>query len=104
VRALGIEDYFEQIVYTEQLGREFWKPSPVGFEKLIEELGGKSENMAYIGDNEAKDFIAPNALGFVTIRITRTHGIHTEPAAGPDAEARHSIEQIGELGALLERL
>ena len=61
--ALGIEKYFKFIVYTEQLGREGWKPSPAGLEKIMQTLKGKPENMAYIADNEKKNFIAPNKLG-----------------------------------------
>ena len=71
VQALGLEKYFSSIIYTEHLGREFWKPSPVGFEKLMEILDSKPETMVYVADNERKDFIAPNRLGFVTIQIIR---------------------------------
>ncbi len=104
VRALGIEDYFKQIVYTEQLGRQFWKPSPVGFEKIIEELNEKPQNMAYIADNEVKDFIAPNQLGMATIRIIRTNRIHTESAPAQNAAAGTTIDQIDNLPQTLEML
>ena len=39
VQSLGIEKFFNCIVYTEKLGREFWKPSPAGFEKIIHVRG-----------------------------------------------------------------
>jgi putative hydrolase of the HAD superfamily len=104
VRALGIEQYFQKIVYTEQLGRQFWKPSPVGFEKIIEGLNEKPQNMAYIADNQAKDFIAPNRLGMATIRIIRTNRIHHESEPGPNAAPRSSIDQIDKLAQMLERL
>ena len=104
VRALGIEQYFQQIVYTEELGRQFWKPSPVGFEKLIEELNEKPQNMAYIADNQLKDFIAPNKLGMATIRIIRTNRIHNQPPPHQDAAENHSIEQLDQLAVLLKRL
>jgi putative hydrolase of the HAD superfamily len=104
VRALGIEQYFERIVYTEELGRQFWKPSPVGFEKLIEALNEKPQNMAYIADNEAKDFIAPNQLGMATIRIIRTNRIHTESTPGHNAAAGTTIDQIDKLSEIIERL
>ena len=104
VQALGIEDYFQQIVYTEELGRQFWKPSPVGFEKLIEGLNEKPQNMAYIADNQAKDFIAPNQLGMATIRIIRTNRIHPESAPGPNAAAGRTIDRIEKLAQMLERL
>ncbi|MGD8786664.1 MAG: HAD family hydrolase, partial [Phycisphaerales bacterium] len=71
VKALGIEQYFQCIIYTEQLGRECWKPSPAGFEKIMQDLQTRAENMVYVADNEKKDFIAPNKLGFSTIQLIR---------------------------------
>ena len=104
VQALGIEKNFKCVVYTEQLGRNCWKPSPAGFEKLIQTLNAKPENTAYVADNEKKDFIAPNKLGFLTIQMVRSAGIHTEPSGESGAAARYVIRQISELPALLERL
>jgi putative hydrolase of the HAD superfamily len=104
VQALGIEKYFKCIIYTEQLGRGFWKPSPVSFEKLMGTLNTKPENMAYVADNAVKDFIAPNKLGFSTIQIVRLAGIHTEPAPNADAEAKYVIRRVTELPPLLEQL
>ncbi|MBN1507441.1 MAG: HAD family hydrolase [Sedimentisphaerales bacterium] len=89
VQALGIEPYFAAIVYTEELGRQFWKPSPRGFERLIEILHASPGQMAYVADNEAKDFIAPNQLGMLTIQLLRHRGLHRQvsdvplPSAAP---------------------
>jgi len=104
VRALGIEKYFKYTVYTEQLGRECWKPSPAGFEKIMQTLRAKPENMAYIADNEKKDFIAPNKLGFFTIQLIRPARIHTSVSVEPEATAQHTIVQISQLSGLLEKL
>jgi putative hydrolase of the HAD superfamily len=104
VRALAIEEYFKCIVYTEQLGRECWKPSPAGFERIMQTLKAKPENMVYVADNERKDFVAPNKLGFVTIQIIRTARIHTSSSPGPFAKAQFVIEQLSQLPALLEQL
>jgi len=104
VKSLGIEEFFKCIVYTEQLGREFWKPSPAGFEKIFEILKTKPENMVYIGDNEKKDFIAPNKLGFLTIQLIRPARLHTKSSAEPDGRAQHVIHKISQLPALLDKL
>jgi len=104
VQALGIEKYFECIVYTEQLGRECWKPSPAGFEKIMQTLKGKPENMAYVADNEKKDFIAPNKLGFSTIQLIRPARIHRTVSGEPGASAHHTICEISQLSGLLEKL
>ncbi|NIV68988.1 MAG: HAD hydrolase-like protein [Phycisphaerae bacterium] len=104
VQALRIEQYFKCIIYTEQLGREFWKPSPAGFEKLIETLNVKSQSMAYVADNQMKDFIAPNRLGFTTIQIIRPARLHLESSQEPDSEAKYKISQISQLPPLLDKL
>jgi len=104
VQSLGIEGFFKCIVYTDQLGREFWKPSPAGFEKIIEILSEKPENMAYIGDNEQKDFIAANKLGFLTVQLIRPARLHMSVCAEIGAKARFVIHEIGRLPALLDEL
>jgi len=101
VQALGLEKYFSSIIYTEQLGREFWKPSPAGFEKLMKILNAKPDTMVYIADNQIKDFIAPNRLGFVTVQIIRPARLHSESSQEPDSEAHYTIGQISQLPALL---
>ena len=115
VQALGIEKYFKSIVYTEQLGRECWKPSPAGFEKIMQALKVEAENMAYVADNEKKDFIAPNKLGFSTIQLIRPARIHRAVSVEPESaaplrprpsprRAQHTISEISQLSGLLEKL
>ena len=104
VQALDIEKYFKTIIYTEQLGRQYWKPSPAGFEKIIRDLNTKPQNSAYVADNEEKDFIAPNKLGFTTIQIIRPARTHTSTAHTPNAAAGHVIHQITQLPTILEKL
>ncbi|MBW8041608.1 MAG: HAD family hydrolase [Planctomycetes bacterium] len=103
VQALGIEKYFKCIIYTEQLGREFWKPSPAGFEKLIDTLNAKPNTMVYVADNLVKDFIAPNRLGFTTIQIIRSARLHIESSQEPDSAAKYTIRQISLLPPLLDK-
>lgn len=102
VQALGIEKYFECIIYTEELGRNCWKPSPAGFIKIMHDLNTRPENTVYIADNEKKDFIAPNQLGIITIQLIRPARIQRLAGQGPDASAREIIDQISRLPALLE--
>ncbi len=102
VQALGIEHYFRAIMYTEELGREFWKPSPRGFEKLLEMLGVRPEQAAYVGDNETKDFIAPNRLGLLTVQLRRPSGLHRQPSPSPDAAPKARIDRIRDLAGVLD--
>ena len=104
VQVLGIEQYFKSIVYTEQLGREYWKPSTVGFENILRTLRTRPENTVYIADNEKKDFIAPNKLGFVTIQIQRPARLHISTCEQAEGKPQHIIGQISQLFSLLETL
>ncbi len=101
--ALGIEGYFECIVYTELLGREFWKPAVEGFLEIVKALGESAENCVYVGDNAEKDFIGPNRLGFETVQIVRPNGIHNgvPPEGLEEAAAGCVIDSIGELEGVL---
>ena len=101
VQALGIEHYFKAILYTEELGREFWKPSPRGFEVLLERLDARAEQAVYVADNETKDFIAPNRLGLLTIQLRRPSGLYKQPSPLPDGAPKLKIDRIGDLAGVL---
>jgi putative hydrolase of the HAD superfamily len=101
VQALGIEHYFKAILYTEELGREFWKPSPRGFEMLLGRLDARAEQTVYVADNETKDFIAPNRLGLLTIQLRRPSRLHKQPSSLPDGAPKLKIDRIGDLAGVL---
>jgi putative hydrolase of the HAD superfamily len=107
VAALGITDRFGSIVYTGALApdRAFHKPHPYAFELVEAALGAPGDRFAYVGDNPAKDFIAPNARGWVTVLIDRPahrpqriHPLVTAPAGGG---AHHTLADLTELPRLL---
>jgi len=63
IKALGIENYFDKIVVSEEIGTE--KPHINNF-KTFETTFGNGQYY-YIGDNIKKDFITPNKLKWTTI-------------------------------------
>jgi len=95
-RTLKIEEYFKTILYTEELGRECWKPSPAGFEKILQTLNAAPQSATYVADNQLKDFIAPNTLGMTTIQLIRPNRIHTQtttpttPTQNPNTKSAKS--------------
>lgn len=103
VQALGIEEYFKCIVYTEELDRNCWKPSPAGFNKIMDILKTRPENTVYIADNEKKDFIAPNQLGILTIQLIRPLRLHKETKGDSNAQAKYVIHQLHQLPDFLEK-
>lgn len=104
VKSLNIETYFDCIIYTEELGREKWKPSPAGFDKLAADLKIPPQQCVYVGDNLEKDFIAPNKMGFKTIRVIRENRIHFGKAPNADAAANYEIDSIVKLPDLLRQI
>ena len=104
VKALGIEEFFDCIIYTERLGSEFWKPSPKSFEKLLADFDVAASESVYVGDNLEKDFLSPNLMGFKTIRIVRPKRIHLAPAPSTDAEPNYEIDSITKLSDLLKKI
>lgn len=108
VAALGIAPHFSHIVYTGALGpdRAFHKPHPKAFEVMHAALSGDADQFVYVGDNPAKDFIAPRAMGWTTIMVDRpaerTRRIHKAVAPDPSGAAHFvvpSLDQIPELVA-----
>lgn len=78
IEALNIKQYFQRILVTDELGGVvFRKPNERAFRLMKEELGVAFEDMAYIGDNTKKDFIAPKKLGMKAIYFRNTDGLYT---------------------------
>ena len=76
IKALGLNNIFDQILITEELGREFWKPSTVPFSKICDKLGVIPMEAIYIADNPKKDFKGPNQLRMDSIRLRLKDGEH----------------------------
>lgn len=78
VKALGLEDLVDNIIYTDQWGREYWKPNTRAFEKSSQILKLPHKKLFYIGDNPEKDFLAPRSLGWCTIRYCHPNQLNAK--------------------------
>ena len=99
--ALDIKEYFDAVVFTEAIGREFWKPSPVGFEALSKELQIDADKCIYVADNPSKDFAAPNGLGWRTVQLLLDGQIHSQKPAPHGGEAQTIVNSIDELDRVI---
>ena len=97
--ALGLDRWVERVVYTVSLGPGRGKPHPAAFELLERELGMSSAACAYVADNPAKDFKAPDSLGWRTVRVRRPGGLHAGVPSGDDVHAE--IATFADLGGAL---
>jgi putative hydrolase of the HAD superfamily len=103
IAALEIKHYFKTIILTDQLGRNCWKPSPVGFKKIMQTLGGDPNGYVYIGDNPKKDFAAPRDLGWHTVCVRRPQGVYAgETAPNEQFEADFLVDDLYQAARLLD--
>ncbi|MDD2497430.1 MAG: HAD family hydrolase [Desulfitobacteriaceae bacterium] len=94
VQALGLEKFFELIIFSDQYGRECWKPSLVPFQKVMEYFRCTGEDCVYIGDNPEKDFAAPNVLGWDTVQVKRKEGQCTNRVMDPPYQAKKVVDSL----------
>ena len=94
---MKLRRFFDAVVFTEELGREFWKPSPRGFELIRESLSVPHEACVYVADNLTKDFVAPNALGWRTIQYLRAEQVHSGLAAADGGQPQQIVRSPGAL-------
>ena len=101
--ALGLEQHFAAVVFSDEWGRESWKPSTRPFKEALATLEVDSSDAAvYVGDNAAKDFLGARRLGMRTIQCLWSGGdyIAIEPPTpehAPDATASTISELKGML-------
>lgn len=104
VAALGIAGHFHEIVYTHALGgRAYSKPHPRSYELIEQALGGEGRQLVYIGDNPAKDFVVPNARGWISIMVERPghRRIHSGARAADGGAPQVTIASLTELPTAL---
>lgn len=97
IEALGLHLLFDQIILTDQLGREYWKPHSKAYVIIMNNLKVQPSECIYVGDNVKKDFIAPKKLGIFTIYIKRQEGIYCNENPGLGGEPDLEISSLTEI-------
>lgn len=101
--SLGIDAYFDAIIVTDELGREFWKPHARPYELIKEQLGVEFNEIIYIGDNVSKDFITAKKLGMYTVQVEREEGIYAQLKVDQEYLALEKITSLLELTEIINR-
>ena len=81
----------DRAILTDAWGRDYWKPHPRAFQEIAIGWGLSSGELVYVGDNPAKDFLAPRRLGWRTIRV-RSSGQEHFGEENPSAEHAADVE------------
>lgn len=108
IDALGIRDAFHHVIATDDLGgRAYSKPHPLSFEQMEAVLRAYDADarLVYVGDNPAKDFVTPNARGWLTVQVLRDATaparIHAKAVAPPGGEPHRIIASLDGLETAL---
>ena len=97
INALGVSDYFDwsNVYISDEVGH--LKTAPYSFEKIMETY--PDCQYIYVGDNPAKDFLAPNKLGWMTVcLLDNGQNIHPQDFnLAAEYLPQHRIKDIIEL-------
>lgn len=100
--ALGLRSRVDEIIITDALGPGRAKPHPQAFELMVQRLDVEPAQCVYVADNAAKDFVAPNALGWTTVQIVRSDGIYSDCKPPPGGEPRRVLESLDDLDSAMD--
>ena len=104
IDALNLRARLKKIIVTGDLAPGQSKPSPAAFELMADRLGALHNECVYVADNPAKDFVAPNALGWTTIQIDRQGGIYRDEQPAPGGRPDHQINSLEDLHSALRNV
>lgn len=77
IKALRLDEIADEIIITDELGgTAFRKPNEKAFVLMQSRLDIPYKCMAYVGDNIAKDFVAPQKLGMKSIWFRNADGLY----------------------------
>jgi putative hydrolase of the HAD superfamily len=95
---LGLAHYFDAVVFSDEWGRDAWKPSRVPFEAVLKQLKVKAPHSIYVGDNPLKDFLGARQAGMYTVRVQRPGAeyTHLEPPS-PQHSPHWMVASLNEL-------
>ena len=102
--ALGVESLMDAIVFSDELGRAFWKPDARPFLVCCERLGVRPQEAVFVGDNPERDIAGAHAAGLYTVRLRRTGGYFGASECSNVHATDTEITSLEELPRILDAL
>lgn len=100
VRLLGVEKFFDVVMFARESGKENDKPNPEAYLMVLEKLGVQPHEAICIGDNPYTDFIGAKKLGMRTVRLLK--GEFEFIKLDAEHEADFNVTSLNEFLALIE--
>jgi putative hydrolase of the HAD superfamily len=102
IAALGLTTHIDCCVVSDELGgHAFWKPSEAPFLRVMSTFHGTPSGFVYVADNPRKDFIAPRALQWRTLRVRRLGTEHERYEPTAEEKAERDISTLAALPSIL---
>lgn len=103
LESLNINKLFDEIIMTDELGKEHWKPSVIPFELMSKKLNVNYSEMIYIGDNPRKDFYVSAVYPITTVRINRK-AYYKDGNYYQDVKENYAIETLEEIFNIINKV
>ncbi len=71
IHALGLENMMDSIVYSDDLGRDYWKPHPRPYQTCCKNLGIDAGQCVFVGDSPERDIRGARNAGMLAVRLRR---------------------------------
>jgi len=103
IEALKLHEWMSQIIVTDSLGPDCWKPSQIPYKLMEEKVNLDAFECVYIGDNVKKDFVTARARGWKTVQVNRAGKVHADPdQIGSSYKADITVNSLKGLPAILD--
>lgn len=103
VSALELDSYFDEIIFTQESDESQTKLNSEVYLDLLERNSLDPMSVVCVGDNPIKDFLVPNYLGMVTVRVQREKGKYSDLKMKNTGVADFTITDLGELFDIFEK-
>lgn len=101
IEALGLN--VDKVIITDEIGGSIYrKPCDIAFRIMQRVANVDYTHMLYVGDNPAKDFIAPNQLGMQTVWYKNDNGLYRKD--GKNVMLSRSTKRISDICSLLDNI
>ncbi len=104
VMATGLNKVMDCLILTDLWGRAFWKPHRRAFQLIEKLIGGGGMRYVYVADNPSKDFAAPAALSWRTVRIRRKRGLHVSAESPAGLTPEFQLPDLTSLPSLVRAI
>lgn len=101
LKAIQADKYLDEVIVTDELGREYCKPHPKAFELMKEKFKVNFDEMLYVGDNPEKDFYISKTYPIKTVRVLRD-GVYSDKNYFRDI--KENVNVISLIDILFKRL